>query len=320
MAVYTEVDDASLRAFLAAYELGEPVAFRPILEGVENSNYLLETSVGRFILTLYERRVNAVELPFFLGLLEHLAGRGVPCPTPVHGRDGKTLRSLCGRPAALVTFLEGRSLRRREPAHCASLGVALGHMHIAGLDFDGSRRNALSVRSWRRLFEPCTARADEVAPGLRAEIEAELDVLEAGWPHGLPKGVIHADLFPDNVFFMGDEVSGLIDFYFACNDLIAYDLAICLNAWCFEADGQFNISKARALLRGYRSARPFKAEEVEALPLLARGAALRFLLTRLYDWLYPADGPLVRPKDPLEYRNRLRFHRLIASPAAYGLD
>ncbi|MDH3597831.1 MAG: homoserine kinase, partial [Rhodospirillales bacterium] len=252
MAVYTEVSDEELKAFLAQYELGEVTAFKGIAEGVENSNYLLHTTAGSFILTLYEKRVAPEDLPFFLGLMEHLAGRGIDCPTPVAGRDGERLRRLCGRPAAVVSFLNGLSPRRVYPEHCRALGAALAAMHLAGEGFALRRENALSVPGWRPLFEASAARAHEVKPGLAEELEDELARLEADWPEGLPEGVIHADLFPDNVFFMGERLSGIIDFYFACNDFFAYDIAVCLNAWCFEPDNAFNITKARYLLHAYR--------------------------------------------------------------------
>jgi homoserine kinase type II len=320
MAVYTTIDDASLSAFLAAYEIGEAISLEGITEGVENSNYLLLAARGRFILTLYERRVDPADLPFFLGLMDHLAARGVPCPTPVHARDGAVLRSLCGRPAAMVSFLDGVSPRRVQAGHCAALGRALAQLHLAGAGFPLVRPNALSVSGWRPLFDACRAHADRVLIGLEAEIDRELAAIERDWPEDLPRGVIHADLFPDNVFFQGERLTGIIDFYFACVDIIAYDLAICLNAWCFEPDGAFNITKARQLLAAYRAERPFTPRELDALPLLARGAALRFLLTRLFDWQNRVEGALVKPKDPLEYLDKLRFHRGVAGPGAYGLD
>jgi homoserine kinase type II len=320
MAVYTAIDDASLDAFVAAYDIGRAVSLQGITEGVENSNFLLITERGRFILTLYERRVDPADLPFFLGLMDHLAAKGVPCPTPVHGRDGEALRRLCGRPAAIVSFLEGVSPRRVLPAHCAALGKSLARLHLAGAGFAMTRPNALSVQGWRSLFEACRAGADRVLDGLEAEIDQELAELEHAWPLELPRGIIHADLFPDNAFFQGERLTGIIDFYFACIDLIAYDLAVCLNAWCFEPDGAFNITKARQMLAAYRAEREFTPAELEALPLLARGAALRFLLTRLFDWQNRVEGALVRPKDPLEYLEKLRFHRGVSSPGAYGLD
>ncbi len=320
MAVYTEVSDDELRAFIGQYDLGQVVSYKGIAEGVENSNYILRTERGTFILTLYEKRVAAEDLPFFLGLMEHLAGQGIACPTPIHGTDGRALRELCARPAVVVTFLEGMWPRRIAPAHCALLGEAVAAMHLAGSSFEMRRANNLSVQGWRPLFEKSAARADEVRPGLAATVEAELEVLEKEWPAGLPEGVIHADLFPDNVFFLGGRLSGVIDFYFACNDLFAYEMAICLNAWCFESDGSFNITKARHLLSAYRRVRPFSSEELEALPLLARGGALRFLLTRLHDWLHHPEGAMVKPKDPLEYLKKLRFHQGVKGPGAYGLE
>jgi homoserine kinase type II len=320
MAVYTAIDESSLSAFLAAYDIGPAVRLEGITEGVENSNYLLITERGRFILTLYEKRVEPADLPFFLGLMDHLAARGVPCPIPVHGHDGEALRSLCGRRAAVVSFLEGASPRRVQAAHCAALGTALAGLHLAGAGFGMSRPNSLSVGGWRPLFEACRADADRVLPGLEDEIDRELRQIEDQWPDDLPRGVIHADLFPDNVFFQGERLTGIIDFYFACVDIIAYDLAICLNAWCFEPDGAFNITKARQMLAAYRARRAFTPRELAALPLLARGAALRFLLTRLFDWQNRVEGALVNPKNPLEYLEKLRFHRGVASPGAYGLD
>jgi homoserine kinase type II len=320
MAVYTEVPPAALDAFLEGYAIGQCVACTGIQEGVENSNYRLDTTTGRYILTIYEKRVDPADLPFFLALMDHLAARGVACPVPIHGRDGRTLRSLCGKPATIVSFLDGRSTRRITPERCRALGAALGELHLAGQGFPIRRANALSVGGWRPLALASAPRADEVAPGLAAEILDELAALERDWPRGLPEGVIHADLFPDNAFFEGDRVTGVIDFYFASVDTIVYDVAVCLNAWCFEADGSFNITKARQLLQGYRSQRPLSAAETAALPILCRGAALRFLLTRLYDWLHQVEGALVRPQDPLEYLRKLRFHRIVDRADAYGLD
>jgi len=320
MAVYTDVGDDELTVFIRDYDIGEVVSCKGIADGVENSNFLLRTERGTFILTLYEKRVRPQDLPFFIALMEHLAAHGIACPTPVKARDGAALRSLCGRPAAIVTFLEGMWPRRILPFHCSGVGGALAALHLAGEGFAMQRPNNLSVVGWRPLFEACEARAHEVKAGLAEELGQELAELEQHWPSDLPIGTIHADLFPDNVFFRGEAVSGLIDFYFACTDFLAYDVAICLNAWCFEADGDFNVTKARQLLSHYREKRPLSAAEYDALPLLARGSALRFLLTRLYDLLNHPAGALVRPKDPLEYLRKLRFHRGIARTSAYGID
>ena len=320
MAVYTEVSDEELAEFLNSYDLGEVTAFKGIAEGVENSNYLLQTAKGSYILTLYEKRVAAEDLPFFLGLMEHLAAAGIDCPTPLVGREGTSLGRLCGRPAAVISFLDGLWPKRIQPFHCREVGRALAHLHLAGSNYAGRRANDLSVAGWRPLLEKSRARAHEVQDCLAASLEQELEELEGNWPRDLPQGVIHADLFPDNVFFLGEKLSGIIDFYFACNDFFAYDLAICLNAWCFEQDGAFNVTKARYMLQAYREIRPFSGDELEALPLLARGSAMRFLLTRLYDWLNQPEGAYVEPKDPLEYWRKLRFHQKVTGPGAYGLD
>jgi homoserine kinase type II len=320
MAVYTEVGDEDLIAFIAEYDLGDVVSCKGIAEGVENTNYLLQTTLGQYILTLYEKRVKKSDLPFFLGLIEHLAAQDVSCPVPLHGRDGNALRQLCDRPAAMVSFLDGMWPRRIKPGHCSALGAALAQLHVAGDSYPVERPNALSVQAWRPLFDACAARADTVSPGLSSILARELDHLESHWPEGLPTGVCHADLFPDNVFFIGGDLSGIIDFYFACTDFFAYDLAICLNAWCFERDNSFNITKARLMLSRYRTVRPFSDAEVQALPLLARGSALRFLLTRLYDWLHHPEGALVQPKDPLDYLAKLSFHQTVNGPEAYGLE
>ena len=320
MAVYTEVGDDELIRFAAEYDIGDVLSCKGIAEGIENSNFALTMSSGAYILTLYEKRVNPDDLPFFLGLLDHLADAGIPCPTPVHVRDGRALRQFCGRPAAIVTFLAGMWPRRITPDHTAEVGRALAELHLAAGDFTMTRANDLSLDGWRPLLARSEPRADEVSPGLAGELSAQLDVLEKHWPAGLPGGVIHGDLFPDNVFFRDGRLTGMIDFYFACNDMFSYDLGVCLNAWCFEPDLSFNITKARRLLTAYRKVRDFSADELEALPLMAQGAAMRFLLTRLYDWLYTPADVLVTRKDPLPYLARLRFHACVNGPAAFGLD
>jgi homoserine kinase type II len=318
MAVYTEVGDEALGAFLAGYDLGRVSSFKGIAEGVENSNFLLITTEGPFILTLYEKRVHEGDLPFFIGLMEHLALRGVNCPQPVRARNGEALGRLAGRSAAIVTFLDGLWLRRPRAEHCGQVGEALARMHEAGADFALRRPNALSIGGWPPLYAAAESRADEVSPDLAGETAAEIDALRRIWPADLPSGVIHADLFPDNVFFLGERLSGLIDFYFACDDFFAYDLGVCLNAWCFEPGGDFNVSKGMAMIEGYQRVRRLTSEEVEALPILARGSALRFMLTRLVDWLNVPPGALVAPKNPLEYRSKLRFHQRVVSALDYG--
>jgi homoserine kinase type II len=319
MAVYTDVAADELAEFLAAYDVGEVLSYKGIAEGVENSNFLLHTSAGSFFLTLYEKRVARGDLPFFLALMTHLAGHGISCPQPVRMRSGATLGTLAGRPAAIIDFLEGVWPRKPNVAHCAAVGQVLAKVHLAGQDFPMQRANALSVSGWRPLFEQAASRADTLQHGLRQLMSDELDHLEKAWPKNLSEGVIHADAFPDNVLFLGERLSGLIDFYFACNDILAYDVAICLNAWCFESDHSFNVTKARAFLNAYGRERKLSAAEEAALPLLARGAALRFLLTRLVDFLNVPPGALVRPKDPLEYVRKLRFQQGVSSMRDYGV-
>jgi homoserine kinase type II len=319
MAVYTEVTDEALELFLTEYDIGSIVAFRGIAEGVENSNYSLKTTQGDFILTLYEKRVDPADLPWFLGLMEHLARREITCPQPVRARDGEALRVLADRHAAITTFLPGVWPRRVRVEHCGPVGRAVAALHIAGADYLPKRENTLGAHGWRPLLERCRARADEVQPNLAVELDTALTEILAGWPIVLPEGHIHADLFPDNVFFLDEHLSGLIDFYFAATDFFAYDVAVCLNAWCFEADFSFNVTKGRALLRGYETVRPLSPAERAALPVLCRGAAIRFLLTRLFDWVNTPDGAMVTRKDPMEYLRRLRFHRWARDEHAYGL-
>lgn len=319
MAVYTEVPDGDLAAFVNAYDIGEVVSCKGIAEGVENSNFLMRTTKGSFILTLYEKRVERSDLPFFLGLMEHLAAKGLSCPTPIKAKDGEALRELCGRPAAIISFLEGMWPRRPTERHCQLLGSAMADLHLKGRDFAIKRPNNLSLSGWQTLVANTKDRADEVSPGLAGIIQDELAFLEKNWPKDLEIGVIHADLFPDNVFFLGDRLSGVIDFYFACTDYLAYDVAICLNAWCFEQKGEFNVTKAKLMIESYAKQRPLPEAELAAMPILARGGALRFLLTRLYDWLNHPPGAFVQPKDPLEYLKKLRFHQQAKTVAAYGL-
>ena len=323
MAVYTEIDSDTLAEFAAQYPLSQIDEFKGITAGVQNSNFLLTTADAKYILTIYESSANGVaaaDLPFFLGLMLHLSAQGLSCPVPLARKDGGLISTIKNKPAALVSFLEGRSVKAPRPEHCRALGAAMAQMHLAGDGFELTRPNNHGLGNWQALFERCHSRADEVSPDLTRAMERELTRLKENWPDNLPTGIIHADLFPDNVFFMQGDMSGLIDFYFACHDVLAYDLAIMLNAWCFEADVNFNITKARALFAGYQSVRPMSAEEIEALPVLAAGAAMRFLTTRLYDWLNRPEDALVVPKNPVDYLRRLRFHRHVTSAAEYGLE
>jgi len=309
MAVYTDISDAELDAFLKGYDIGAATAFKGIAEGVENSNFLMETERGRYFLTVYERRVRREDLPFFLGFMEHLAAHGFPSATPIADRGGRLLGEIRGKPAAIVGFLTGLSVRRPTVDHCREAGRGLAWLHEAGQGFASRRENDLGNARWPTMFAGLKAEADALKPGLADLVAGDVARIAAGWPRGLPEGVIHADYFPDNVFFRGREFAGAIDFYFAACDALAYDLAIALNAWCFEPDGSFNLTAARALVAGYESRRPLSREERAALPILAHGAALRFFLTRLHDWEATPPGALVRPKDPLEYERKLAVHR-----------
>ena len=320
MAVYTKVSEADVVEFLRAYDIGMMEAIHGITQGVENSNYLLITTKAQYILTLYEKRTRREDLPFFLGLMEHVARKGVPCPLPIRNREGFMQQELAGRATTITSFLNGKMAMRIGPTECFELGKALASFHLAASDFPMQRPNALSLSGWKKLAEACLPRADEVQAGLSDVIRLEMDYLQKNWPKNLPFGIIHADLFPDNVFFIQSSLCGLIDFYFACNDFLAYDLAICLNAWCFENKSSFNITKAGALIRGYNQVRPLSPDELQAFPLLARGSALRFHLTRLYDWLNQVPGALVRPKDPMDYLARLQFHQMVTGVNAYGLS
>jgi homoserine kinase type II len=318
MAVYTDITDEELQLLLADFDLGAPLAFKGIAEGVENSNFLLETEKGRFFLTVYEKRVRADELPFFLNLLTWLADHGYPSAAPVANRSGQVLQTVRGKPAAIVTFLPGLSVRRPSAAHCREAGEGLARLHLAAQGYPGVRANDLGQEAWAPMVERLAAAADELKPGLAATLRADLARIAARWPTDLPTGIVHADYFPDNVFFSAGKFAGVIDFYFACVDALAYDIAVALNAWCFEADGSFNITSARALVAGYERHRPLSDAERAALPVLAHGAAMRFFLTRLADWGATPAGALVRPKDPLEYERKLAVHREAPDLVLFG--
>ena len=307
MAVYTHVPADALADFLDDYDLGDLINFKGVTKGVENTNYILSMSSGRYVLTLFEKRVEEEDLPFFLDFMKHLSDCGIDAPDPVPDKNGVALKTLCNRPAVIITFLEGEDIADPDEDACAQMGRTLAKMHLYAEDFGDVRQNALGLAGWRALAAKCAPRADECAEELRALIEDEVEELTRIWPDNLPEGAIHADLFPDNVFFQDGELSGVIDFYFSCTDAFAYDLAITLNAWA--GDGGWSQSKAAALLQGYQSVRPLSEKELTALPVLLRGAALRFLLTRLHDWLHQVEGAQVNVKDPLVYRDLLEFHR-----------
>lgn len=317
MAVYTDLTDNELAKLLDAFDLGEPTSFKGIAEGVSNSNFLLETARGRFVLTIFERRFVESELPFFMRVMERCAEKGFPAPRPLHARDGGFLAHTHGKPACVVTWLQGVSPKTPTLAHCRAIGDGLARLHEALAGLDATRANGLGPASWPAMIEPRYALADYLRPGLAALVEGDLAAVR-DWPKDLPRGVIHADWFPDNALFVGNEVSGAIDFYFACEDFLAYDLAVCLNAWCFDAQHRFDLDKGEAMIAAYERVRKLTDAERAALPMLARGAALRFFATRLADWADTPPGALVRPKDPLEYADKLAFHRQAKSVKDYG--
>jgi len=309
MAVYTHISEKDLALYLAQFDIGAPVSFSGIADGVENTNYRLVTTRGKFILTLFERRTKKEDLPFFLAFMTHLRDAGIPCPGVIPSRGGEDIAALNGKPAAITTFLEGLSPRRIEDFHAAAVGKILAQMHLAGKKFTARRDNALSLPAWRALIDLCGEKPEALERGLSPLLKTELEWQEKNRPLDLPGGAVHADLFPDNVFFTGKEITGIIDFYFSCTEVFAYDLMLAVNAWCFDAAGQMNARRAAEMLDAYRKERPLSAPEREALPFFGRAAALRIIATRLYDRLHPAPGAVVRLKDPLEYARILQFYR-----------
>ena len=317
MAVYTQVSSEAASALLSRYDVGKLTAMKGIAEGVENSNFLVETDQAKFILTLYESRTNPADLPYFHDMLAHLHAHGCRVPRFIEDRDGGWLQDVAGRKACLIEFLSGVSVSEPASGVAHNVGQALGAMHAALGNFQGTRPNPLGLPDWRPLFEKCDrAESERLLPGLSARISDECDYLECQWPESLPISAVHADLFPDNVLILDGAVTGLIDFYFACTDARAYDLAVTHSAWSFGADGRsYNPAIGDAIVAGYCNHIDMNSAERAALPILARGACLRFLLTRLYDWINTPAGAMVSRKDPLAFLWRLdhyTMHGLIA--------
>jgi len=323
MAVYTQLGAEELGSLIDEFDVGTLRSAKGIAEGVSNSNWLIETegADGRgahFILTVYEERTEVRDLPFFLGLMDHLADHGCPVPATIHDRAGQACRTVRGKAVALIEFLPGVSVSAPAPGQARAVGAALARVHQAGADFALQRANGMGPATWQELLGACGAQGlGSIDPALPALVARELPATIAAWPQDLPRAVIHADLFPDNVLMLGEKVTGLIDFYFACTDLAAYDVAVTHAAWCFDATGaRFDPALSAALLDGYQAVRPLSPEERAALPVLARGAALRFLATRAYDWLNTPDGALVTRKDPMAFARRLEFYA--ANPAIFA--
>ncbi|KAF0113212.1 MAG: homoserine kinase type II [Hyphomonadaceae bacterium] len=319
MAVYTILTDEDLETVRIAFGLGEINVIKGIAEGVQNTNYYVEAGGERHILTIYEKMVDVSDLPFFLGATEMAAKLGLPTARPIRTQSGEITLQIAGKTCSVCTFLNGISPRNPNATQAKSAGAALAKLHLALADSGLNRSNDLGPNAWPVLWDKCKLGAEQLETGVGKAIEADLADFAQYWPKDLPSGFIHADLFPDNVLFLGNEVSGLIDFYFAATDFFAYDLAVMLNAWCFLPLGrEFDLTKGRALIAGYESVRKLSDAECAAIPILARGAALRFFLTRMMDWSRPDDGSIVTKKDPREYSARLAFHRAAKSIMDYG--
>jgi len=311
MAVYTKLSKIELNEFFTKYDLGKLLKYEGIKEGIENTNYFIQTEKGKYILTLYEKRVEEKDLPFFIGLMKNLYDKKFPSPKPIINKNGNYISDILKKKAAVVSFLDGRAKKILSPDDCCEVGISTATMHLITKNLSGKRENKLSVNSWRMLFNKVKNECSKIHTNLPNVIEKNLTEVEENWPKDIPSGIIHADLFSDNIFFKSNKLSGIIDYYFACNDYYAFEIAICLNALCFEGDNanlSFNVTKAKRFIDGYSSVRKLSDEEKNSLKVLCQGAAIRFLLTRVFDFLNLSDGALVKIKDPLEYLKRLEFH------------
>jgi len=318
MAVYTKISKKDLENFLSNYNLGQLKSFQGIVEGIENTIYMLITSSGKYILTLYEKRVRQEDLPFFMNLLSSLSDQKFKCPKPIQDKKGIYINKIKDKNASLVSYIEGKSKKNLSPLECKDIGKMSANIHLLTKKIK-AKPNQVSINYWKDAFHKVKNECDTIKKGLANDINISLNSLEKNWPKNLPKGIIHADIFPDNILFYSGKVSGIIDFYFSCNDFFAYDIAICLNSLCFENQSTFNVTKAKNFIKGYNSVRELNKKEKECLPILAQGAAMRFLITRVYDYLKQTnlDGAIFRTKDPIEYLKRLEFHNSVKSYEDY---
>ena len=320
MAVYTKLSENNLKDFFSKYNLGKLLKFQGIQEGIENSNYFVKTDSGKFILTIYEKRVEEKDLPFFMGLMKNIFNENFPSPEPIINKNGNYITEIFGKKAAVVSFLEGTSKKNLTPGNCHEVGIYTAKLHMITKNLNIKRTNRLSVNSWRLIYRKIQKDCSKIYPGLTKIIERNLEVIEDKWPKNIPRGIIHADLFPDNIFFKGSKLTGIIDFYFSCYDFYALEIAICLNALCFEGKNEnlsFNVTKAKKFIDGYSSIRKLTEEEKESLKILCHGAAMRFLLTRVFDYLNLTEDALVKIKDPVEYLKRLEFHNSVKNYQDY---
>tara|TARA_Y100000590_G_scaffold214115_1_gene242693 strand:+ start:183 stop:1151 length:969 start_codon:yes stop_codon:yes gene_type:complete len=320
MAVYTKLSEIQLKDFFLKYNLGKLLNYKEIREGIENTNYFINTEKGKFILTLYEKRVDEKDLPFFISLMKNLFDKNFPSPQPIINKNGNYISEISGKKAAVVSFLEGNAKKVLNPENCYHVGINTAKLHLITKNLSGKRQNKLSIDSWRKIYNKVKKDCSKIHQNLPNIIEKNLDIIEKKWPKNIPSGIIHADLFPDNIFFKGNELSGIIDYYFSCNDFYAFEIAICLNALCFEGRNEnlsFNVTKAKKFIDGYSSLRKLSEEEKESLKILCQGAAIRFLLTRVFDYLNLIEGAIVKIKDPIEYLKRLEFHNSVKNYQDY---
>ena len=320
MAIYTKLTENNLEEFFLNYNLGKLLNYKGIQDGIENTNYFTQTDKGKFILTVYEKRVEGKDLPFFMGLMKNLFDANFPSPEPIINKNGNYITEIFGKKAAVVSFLDGSSKKNLNPNDCYKVGIQTAKLHLITKNLSGKRENKLSVNSWRKIYQKVQKDCSKIQQNLTKIIEKNLDEIENNWPKNIPSGIIHADLFPDNIFFKDDKLTGIIDFYFSCYDFYVFEIAICLNALCFEGQKEnlsFNVTKAKKFIDGYSSIKKITEEEKKSLKILCQGAAMRFLLTRVFDYLNLTEGALVKIKDPIEYLKRLEFHNSVKNYQDY---